>query len=460
MNILLINADQLRHDSVGYRGLRGVKTPNLDALAAESVVFSSAYTPLPVCAPARQAILSGRRPDAIGAQWNFDFMPTPELDPDICWPGEMTRRGWQTGYIGRFHVSATRNPADFGFQRFADKREYKRFVSEKYPDAQYEGGWLGCESPIPVEDSETHWIAARAGEMLTDFSKEKSPWLMWVDFEVPHLPCRPSSPYATMYDPKTIQPWDGWGDDFKGKPYIHKQQTLSWDTAKYEWKDFQPMVARYFGWITQLDDAIGRILTQLKETGQYDDTAIVFTSDHGDMCGSHSMLDKHYVLYDDIIRVPLLMKIPGVSPRVTDAFVMNCLDIPASIRKWAGLEKEPLGHGKPLPETPEEDEGCAGDVVVTSNGQQFGLYTTRAIRTREYKYVWNLTDVDELYDLRLDPGEKRNRVADPALQGVLHELRRHLYDQLKAVGDRFVNSEWMRRQLLENKKYVPQEEIQ
>lgn len=218
------------------------------------------------------------------------------------------------------------------------------------------------------------------------------------------------------------------------------------------------MVARYYGWITQLDDAIGRILAVLKETGQYDDTAILFTSDHGDMCASHSMLDKHYVLYDDIIRIPLVAKIPGAEPRVSREFVMNCLDIPASIRKWAGLPEEPMYHGRPLPETAEEEPG-AQDVLVTSNGQQFGLYTTRALRTRTHKYVWNLTDIDELYDLTLDPGEKCNRIADPAYAELLKALRERLYERLNETGDRFVNSQWMKRQLLEGEKHVPKERI-
>ena len=136
MNILLINADQLRHDCVGYRGLRGVKTPNLDALARESIVFEDAYTPLPVCSPARQSLLCGRRPDSIGAQWNYDFMPTPELDPSICWPGELKQSGWNTGYIGRFHVSPTRTPADFGYQSTVRLSEYRAFAAEKYPDVK------------------------------------------------------------------------------------------------------------------------------------------------------------------------------------------------------------------------------------------------------------------------------------------------------------------------------------
>ncbi|MBQ3668010.1 MAG: sulfatase-like hydrolase/transferase, partial [Clostridia bacterium] len=96
-----------------------------------------------------------------------------------------------------------------------------------------------------------------------------------------------------MYKPEDMTPWDGWGDDFEDKPYIQKQQTLSWGTDKLTWNDFAPMVARYFGCISQLDDAIGIILNTLRQSGQYDDTLIIFTSDHGDMCASHSMLDKH-----------------------------------------------------------------------------------------------------------------------------------------------------------------------
>jgi len=452
----LINADQLRHDSVGYRKLRGVKTPRLDALAKEGIVYESAYTPLPVCSPARQALLCGKRPDAIGAQWNYDFMPTPELNPEGCWPIELQANGYKTGYVGRFHVSPTRKPCDFGYEEFVDKKEYRELIARKYPDVVYEGGWLGCASPIPLEDSESHWMAGKASEMIRSFAGSGKPWHVWVDFEIPHLPCRPSHPYSEMYSPDEIEPWDGWGDTFENKPYIHKQQTLSWNTQDLTWDDFKPMVARYFGWITQLDDAIGRILDALRETGQYDDTVIVFTSDHGDMCASHSMLDKHYVLYDDIIRVPLIVKVPGVPARNSDAFVMNCLDIPASIRKWTGLEKDESAHGRLLPMTEDEDMLSPDEVLVTSNGQQFGLYTTRAIRTRTHKYVWNLTDIDEFYDLEKDPGEKHNLIANPEYQSVIRILRRRLYQLLSENGDRFVTNEWMKRQLLEDRIHMPE----
>ncbi len=455
MNLLLINADQLRHDSVGYRGLRPVSTPALDHLAAESVVYSRAFTPLPVCAPARQAILCGRHPDSFGAQWNYDQLPTPTVQPEWCWPRQLREKGYNTAYLGRFHVSPTLRPEDFGYDRWVSWAEHKKLLKEKYPNAAYTGGWLGCESPVSVEDAGTHWMANQAAEMVERFAAEGKPWHIWVDYEEPHLPCRPSAPFSTMYDPETIAPWDGYGDSFIHKPYCHRQQTISWGTDEMTWeKDFRYMAARYFGVISQLDQAIGRILEALERTGQKEDTIVAFTSDHGDMCGSHQMLDKHYVLYDDICRVPLMVRVPGVKPRVCDAFVSNCLDLPFSFIDWLGLSHPEIEHGRALPLSAAEDEKARDHIVSTSNGQQFGLFTTRMIRDDRFKYVWNLTDVDELYDLEADPGEKNNLIAEPAQQERVAAMRRQLNADLKAQGDHIVGSEWMNRQLLEGKKWL------
>lgn len=89
---------------------------------------------------------------------------------------------------------------------------------------------------------------------------------------------------------------------------------LNWRQENMTWADYAPMVARYFGMISQLDDAFGKLLRTLKEAGQWENTIIVFTSDHGDMCGSHQMLDKHYVLFEDNTRIPLCVKAPGYGP--------------------------------------------------------------------------------------------------------------------------------------------------
>lgn len=454
MNFLLINGDQFRHDCMGFRGLRGVKTPNLDSFAEESIVYTNAFTPLPVCAPARQSLLCGRHPDSFGAMWNYDQMPTPTVQPEWCWPSKLADAGVQTAYLGRFHVSPTLQPKDFGYQKHVSWAGHKQILKEKYSDVTHTGGWLGCESPIPVEDSGTHWMADRACEVLEEFCAAGKPWHIWVDYEEPHLPCRPSAPFSQMYRPEDIEPWPGFGDTFENKPYCHKQQTWSWDTADLTWDDLAPMVARYYGVVSQLDDAIGRIIQKLKSLGQWEDTIVVFTSDHGDMCGSHNMLDKHYVLYDDIIRVPLLVHYPGVAHMQCDSFVSNCLDIPACITQWFGLSTPEVVHGKPLPMTKEEDQAGRDCICATSNGQQFGLYSTRALRDHRYKYVWNLTDNDELYDLVEDPGEKKNLIAEESQKERITAMRHKLHALLSQHGDPFVKNEWMKRQLLDERKHL------
>lgn len=453
-NLLLINADQLRHDCLGHRGLRGVKTPALDRLAASSVVYTRAFTPLPVCAPARQALLCGRHPDSFGAQWNYDMMPTPTVQPDWCWTRHLRARGYQSAYLGRFHASPTLTPLDFGYDEAVSWAGHKQLVKEKYPDARHAGGWLGCTSQIPYQDAGTHWMAERACEVIERFARADKPWHIWVDYEEPHLPCRPSEPFASMYTPEEIEPWDGFGDAFERKPYCHRQQTISWGLEGMTWEDFRPMVARYYAVVSQLDDAIGRILAALEKSGQAERTIVAFTSDHGDMCASHGMLDKHYVLYDDIVRVPLMVRVPGVAPCENHDFVSNCLDLPASFEKWLHLPAAAVLHGRELPLVPCAKNARA-HICATSNGQQFGLYSTRMLRDTRYKYVWNLTDVDELYDLALDPGEKDNLIGERAQAPRIAAMRRTLLEDLTAHADPFVRSEWIKRQLLEGRKHLP-----
>ena len=458
MNLLIVNADQLRHDMIGVRGLHPVKTPNLDLMAAESCVYTHAFTPVPVCAPARQALLSGRHPDFFGASWNYDQMPnlpTPTVQPEWCWTRHLSQAGYKSAYLGRFHVSPTLKPADFGYDIHISWQGHKQLLRDKYANVQYTGGWLGCANPVPVEDSGTHWMADRACEMLEEFARGGQPWHMWVDYEEPHLPCRPSEPFASMYKPEDVDKWDGCDDPFIHKPYCHKQQTVSWETNEYTWTEFSQMIARYYAMVSQLDDAIGKILRKLEETGQKDNTIVVFTSDHGDMCGSHQMLDKHYVLYDDNTRVPLMVRYPGKPACVRDDFVHNVLDIPASAVRWLGLPAQDVEHGAPLPLAGDENADARPYIVCSAQGQQFGLFSNRMIRDKQYKYVWNLTDVDELYDVAADPGEKVNLIDRAEHQERIAAMRKDLYNDLISHGDPFAGNPWMQTQLLKNKKHIP-----
>ena len=315
-NVLFIVLDQLRYDSIGYSakftGRKAPLTPNIDSLASEGMFMKNAYTPLPVCAPSRQAMLTGVQPDSIGALFNYNFIKTAGADPTVpTWVSELKDSGYKCAFSGHWDASPNGNECDFGYESIFDSGAYNREIAEKYGSIEYGGGWLGCSNPLSHEDTKTYRICSAAADFIRE--NASSPWHVWVDITDPHLPCRPSAPFDTMYSPDEMEPWDGFGDTFENKPYIQKKQIENWHLEGLKWEDFAPTAARYFGMISQTDASLGLILDELKKTGQYDNTLIILLSDHGDTCGSHGMLDKHYILYDDVVHVPMIVRRTGYS---------------------------------------------------------------------------------------------------------------------------------------------------
>lgn len=453
-NLLLITADQLRYDCLGFSARYPVRTPCIDQLAAEGMRFTEAYTHIPLCSPARQSLMNGRRPESFGGLWNYNNgLKISALSPhEYAWPRELAARGYRSAFFGKWGVHPEHDPTAYGYAEYTGEEQYVQFQKEHYPDVRFTNGYFGEENPIPLEHAGTHWFAERAIEAIERFTREKAPWHIALHFPEPHLPCRPSGRFARMYDPAEIPEWDSFRETFRNKPYIQKQQLYNWQVQDYTWHDWAPVVARYYGVISQLDDAIALVLQALEQSGAADDTIVVLTADHGDLCGAHRMMDKHYVLYDDVVKVPLIVKWPGaVAPgQVCDRFVHPLLDLPPTILDIGGIGAPEFFHGKSL--LPLLRGEAAPDwreaAVSTYNGQQFGLYTQRMIRTREWKYIWNTTDVDELYHLREDPAELNNLIYEPEVAEVVKRLRTELYARLSQEGDGLVANRWMRDQLL------------
>lgn len=450
--------DQLRYDCIGYAGRYPVKTPNMDRAAAMGTFFEHAYSPQPLCCPARQSMLTSRRPERDGLLWNYEIcLKTPWLsDEGEFWTRELKKMGYRMAYIGKWHVSPEHTPIDFGYDYFTDDVEYVEYRSRVFPGHSYKNEFMGEIDPIPVEHSRTHWLSALAIEKLEKFSQDSRPWHIRVDFPEPHLPCRPCKEFAELYEEKDIPKWEGFEETFLNKPYIQKQQIYNWGLEEMTWEDWVPVAARYYAIISQVDDAIGRILAALEETGQTQKTLILITADHGDLCGSHRMMDKHYVMYDDVVHVPFIAAWPGVLPqhRREKRFVMNCLDIGPTILDICGGKKLSEIDGKsllPLLKN-EQTEGWREEVVSTYNGQQFGLYTQRMIRNKKWKYIWNTTDIDELYNLQEDPGELHNLIYNKENKELVSEMRKKLYEILSREGDGLVKTVWMKNQLLEKTK--------
>ncbi|MCY9669199.1 sulfatase-like hydrolase/transferase [Paenibacillus alginolyticus] len=463
-NILLIMADQLRYDCIGYSRSAPVETPNIDRLAAEGMWFTNAYTHIPVCGPSRQSLVCGQRPETFGGLWNHSIaLKVASLEPSsYSWARTLQEAGYRCSYIGKWDVHPQHDPTRYGFDEYIDSNKYYRsWIKEKYPDLAYTQGYMGEVDPLPLEHSSTHQTAAMASELLGRMASDAGvPWLLRVNFREPHLPCRPTATFAKRYPPEQVHEWPSFGDTFIDKPYIQAQQLLNWNIQDYSWDDWAPIVSRYFAVISQLDDAIGELLRQLDATGLSDNTIVLFTADHGDMCGGHRMMDKHYVMYEDVVKVPLAVRWPGmVAPGSRcDQFVYNMLDLPPTLLEASGSPSpERIGvalHGESLLSLLQghEPQGWRDHVVATYNGQQFGLYSQRMIRTSDWKYVWNPTDTDELYDMRADPNELSNIARHPDHAATVTELRHRLYEILLRDGDGLVQNHWMKEQLLAGRK--------
>lgn len=460
-NILLIVSDQHRLDCLGVSNDYPVSTPNLDALARAGVHHRSAFTPIPLCSPARQSLLTGIRAESTGGLWNYDLgSRIPALDPsEFSWPRELQRSGYHSQYIGKWHVNPHHDPTSFGYDSWIPLEAYARWRDAEHPEHPISEDWLGGIDPVPTAASRTHWMADRAIDFIRDASEGADPWHLRLDFLEPHLPCQPTQEFAQRYSAQTVPKWRDFEDALVGKPYIQRQQLLNWGVEGWSWEDWAPIVARYYAVITQLDDAIGSVLRALDEAGA-EDTLVVYTTDHGDLCGSHGMMDKHYVMYDEVVKVPLIVRWPDriAANSVSNSFVYNMLDLAPTISAASGTAGPSVAHGVPLFDeqdgmlAPSAAAASRDHVVASYNGQQFGLFTQRMIRTRSWKYVWNPTDVDELYDLTADPEELANRIDDATLVDVLQDLRIRLYQHLLDEGDSIVGNDWMAAQLIRGTK--------
>lgn len=452
-NVLLIVLDQLRYDCIGLTSAGRVRTPSLDDLARRGTFFDNAYSHLPTCCPARQSLLTGQRPETLGTLWNFDGgPPIPALEPDVpTWSRALSTAGYRTSYFGKWHVHPEHDPRSFGYERYVPYAEHQEYFEERHSDVGTTD-WFGSVLPIPAEDCAPAWFARRVAHEITELNSGNAPWHIRLDLQEPHLPCQPAAEFAQQHPIQSVDPWSSFSEDFQDKPYIQYQQLINWGVQDWGWEHWAPVVARYRALIEEVDTAIGTVLGALDQVGCRDETLVIVTTDHGDMCGSHRMMDKHYVLYDDTVRVPMMMVGPGVrAGQQRSEFVYNLLDLGPTILQACGLPQLDRMVGRPLQPLLQDrrlDRPWRNEVVLTFNGQQFGLFTQRAVRTREWKYIWNATDVDELYNLVDDPDELTNRAVDPATQPIRRELGHVLYTRLELFGDRQVMNSWIRAQFI------------
>jgi len=451
-NIVLIHSDQHRADALGCDGHPQLRTPHLDRLASEGVRFEHAFTPTPICTPARASLITGQWPTRHGCM----NIPTGETYHPMR-PGtptlfeQLADAGYDIRFAGKFHGETAGPPTRYGVREFIAQGAYNKWRRDQgYPDRPRTRGWFGEADPhIPPEASRLAWGAQTAIRMMEEAHAGGGPFMVRWDPSEPHLPCIAPEPYASMYAPETIEPWASFPDPLEDKPYVQSLQRRRWGVADWDWSQWAPVVSRYFGEISLLDAQVGRILEAIDRLGIAERTLVIYTSDHGDFCGGHGMMDKHYSAYEEIMRVPLIMRQPEVLPAgaVHEGFVAHSIDLASTICAAAGLEPPDTFMGRDLiPELTRGDAPRRADIFGMYQGCQMGLWSTRMIRDRRYKLVYHATERPEVYDLEADPGEIHNRAADPAMRPEIERLAGRLIAWMASIDDPLLNG-WTRHHI-------------
>lgn len=451
-NILLIHSDQHRSDCLGGTGHPVLRTPNLDRLAAEGVSFSHAFTPSPICTPERASLLTGLWPTqhrSINITGTESYRPARADAP--TWPARLRDAGYWLGYVGKFHQELPVEPDGFGFHEFVPLRDYASWrEAQGLEPPPRTNGWFGeIDHEATPEQTQVGWGASHTLRMLRRAAGGDRPWLIRWDPSEPHLPCTPPGMLAAAYPPASAPPWPSFGDPLENKPYAQRNQLRRWGVEGWTWDDWAPVAARYLAVIANLDRQVGRLLDELEALGLADDTLVVYTTDHGDLCGGHGMMDKHYIMYEDVVRVPLILRHPAALPagRTCDAFVSHAIDLASTVCRAAGVAPPAGAEGVDLlPLARGQADGPRDDIFSQWLGGQMGLYSQRMVRDRRWKYVYNATAHDELYDLAADPAEHANRIDDPAAAADLARLRGRLIAWMESIADPLLNP-WTRADL-------------
>lgn len=464
-NILLIMTDQQRWDSLGCYGQRAIQTPHLDRLAADGICFESCCTPNPICTPARASLMTGKHIFGHGVGRLYDVLP----DTEMLFPARLRAAGYQTALFGKLHVSSgvheqtQRHPHD-GF----DIYEYCIEASVGM-DSPFNGyvRWLEARDPaflaelrarrrglkfIPRTLHLTHWAAERTIDFLRRAGPDQPFFCMMSVFD-PHnpydqYPAEYAARVAAAQLPPVLPPALGDGA-IDGAIYaLEQERRLSYlgPADSFTAEDILAMRRGYYASLALIDDEVGRVLAALEETGLAENTLVIFTSDHGDSLGDHGLFVKGVHLYDEAVRVPLLMRWPERLPagqRIAPPVQLH--DLAATILAAAGLPVPAEMDGADL--LPLAAGGAPPHDYVYCAYRNSGINDAKhyfdpplastMIRDAQHKLVIYhgvpaaaAPPALQLFDLQADPHEQRNLAGDPAHGGTLARLLAALIDWL------------------------------
>lgn len=445
-NLLFIITDQQRFDALGMVGkFPFLQTPNLDKLANQGANFERTYTQCAVCAPARATILTGCTIENHGVYTNY--FDNNKHTPMQTFDEVLAENGYYTEFHGKFHDPDPM--ADCYVQR-TDYEDYFAYLNKQFPAKPAEQGeridptfnrayrmdpidpLYGMapdaalfddfghpliqpdqhgELLIPVEHSITSYQAERAIEAIQRAKKIKKPFSITCSFHFPHSPILPTNPYHGMYPIEELTLPASLGDEMKNSPYA-KTNGRAYKPEYANPDKIKCLISNYLGLITEIDDWIGKLLISLEENGFEENTLVIFTSDHGEMLGSHGMREKN-VFYEESARIPLLIKLPKqIKAGVRVSTPVSNINLYATILDYLGVEgKSSDGHSlRPLIEGKSSDNF---EYVVTEwnynlKDNEPNYMITKGDWKLFIPYTPTSEVMDVMFNLKEDPLEMNN----------------------------------------------------
>jgi arylsulfatase len=444
-NILWICSDQQRYDTIASLGNSYCQTPRIDALAASGLAFTHAHCQSPICTPSRASFLTGMYPSSVHGCTNGNDV-WADAAPLVT--RLLADAGYDCGLAGKLHIAGAYGRieprGDDGYRTF----KWSHDPRDQWPEGHAYRDWLADQghdlgamrndpASIPPELHQSTWCANEAISFMSE--DRESPWLMSVNMFDPHAPFDPPQSYLDRYDAEQMP-----GPLFRESDLENQNRLQGVDfqnagqtPEQMEAKDKQ---ARYYAMIELIDHNVGRMLDALEQSGQKENTLVIFMSDHGEMLGDHGLILKGCRFYEGLVRVPLIVAGPTVSAvgQRSDALV-ELTDIAPTLLELAGVDVPERVQGQSLVPLFSDPDASHRDSVrceyyralkpnPEGRAQITGSYATM-YRNRQHKIcIYHGHEYGELYDLEKDPAEFDNLWDDPAHAGVRFDLMKKCFD--------------------------------
>lgn len=440
-NILFIFTDQQRYDTIEAHGNPIIKTPALNQLVETGVTFTRAYSPCPVCVPARYAMMTGQLPHRTNCTVNEQMPEGRKSFMEI-----LSQHGYQTHGVGKMHFTFADGGAEalWGFESRDISEEggveddFKRFLEENgYGHVHDPQGvrsemyYIPQPSQLPAHLHNTSWVVDRSIDFLERRDEER-PFLLMTSFIKPHPPFETPTPWNKLYR--------GLEMPLPKRPLNGEELLTYWNRFqnRYKYRDqgvddnlMRTMKAAYYSTISFIDYQIGRLLAYMKEHNLMENTLIVFSSDHAELLGDYNSVGKRSFL-DSAARIPLIVVDPDrrKGHGQCDAPV-TLVDILPTFLQAAEIEPEEDYSGQSLLDIAEEQE--QREITFAQyNRDDFAVYMAV---TERFKYIYSAPDNKEwLFDLYVDPEETHNYFANPMYRDQAERMKHQLLDRLQKDG--------------------------